>query len=273
MECRGHQISLPHQHRVTIAAGEDLDFGSGLDDAGGADEDHLQRIARQGSRRSKDGGVDLASVGVALHHGIEQAERALRGVLDIARQQNCTGASAEDGLLSGEVAQFVEEMPALEELEHGSGFAAGQDQAVQLIQLLRVADFNRVGSGVGERGGVGGVVSLNGQHADAGTFFPMLALGLAVAFRRFFSSQSLDRVPVPFAARGENVVAQLGAIGGEQGIDEEFLVFVLFGHSGPHLAAIKTTGRHLTFYWLRYAFAVCQGLCKQGRGAAGYKGT
>jgi hypothetical protein len=39
------------------------------------------------------------------------------------------------------------------------------------------------------------------------------------------------------------------------------------------LAAIKTTGRHLTFYWLRYAFAVCQGLCKQGRGAAGYKGT
>ena len=110
MECCGHQFSLAHQYWVTLAAGQDFDLRAGLRDAGRADENHLQWIAGQGSRRDEDGGVDLAAVGVAFDHCIEQAEGLLGGVSDLAGQEDASSAGAEDGVAGGVVAQAVEEV-------------------------------------------------------------------------------------------------------------------------------------------------------------------
>ena len=45
-----------------------------------------------------------------------------------------------------------------------------KDQAVQASQLVRLADLDGIGTGLGECVGVGGIVALNGQDADFGEF-------------------------------------------------------------------------------------------------------
>ncbi len=169
MECCCHQFSLAHQYWVTLAAGEDFDLRAGLRDTGRSDENHLQWIAGQGSRRNEDGRVDLAAVSVAFDHCIEQAEGFLGGVSDLAGQEDASSAGAEDGVAGGVVAQAVEEVASFQEFENGGGFAAGENEAVQRVQFLGVADLNRLGARFGEGGGVGGVVALDGEDANAGT--------------------------------------------------------------------------------------------------------
>jgi hypothetical protein len=67
----------------------------------------------------------------------------------------------------------VEESAALEEFEHGGGFAAGKDEAVEggrAVEAEFVGSFDegRESAGFGEGIGVGGVVALEGEDADAG---------------------------------------------------------------------------------------------------------
>jgi hypothetical protein len=57
-------------------------------------------------------------------------------------------------------------MLLLKESEHGGGFAAGKDQAVEGGQLVWLANLDRVGAGIGKGFGVGGVVALDGEDAD-----------------------------------------------------------------------------------------------------------
>ena len=161
-------VSLAHQGGEAFALGEDLDGGTGVGDAGGADEDHLERAAGQGGLGGEDGGVDLAAVGVAFDNGVEEAEGTLGRVEDFASEQDGSGAGAEDGFGRAELLQGVEEAGLLKEFEHGGGFAAGKDEAVEAGQLLGLADLDRVGAGFGQGFSVGGVVALDGEDADAG---------------------------------------------------------------------------------------------------------
>jgi hypothetical protein len=46
--------ALPHQCRITFAKGQNLDACSGLNDAGSANENHLQRPTRQRGLRSQN---------------------------------------------------------------------------------------------------------------------------------------------------------------------------------------------------------------------------
>jgi hypothetical protein len=95
--------ALPHQDCETLAAGQNLDAGSGGNNAWGADKDHLERAAGECSLGGEDRGVDLATVGIALDNGIEDSEAALRGIMNLPRQQDGPGTCSEDGLLVTEL--------------------------------------------------------------------------------------------------------------------------------------------------------------------------
>ena len=62
----------------------------------------------------------------------------------------------------------AEEAVALEKFEEGGGFAAGDDESVDAVELLGLADEDRFGTGFAQGGGVGFVVALDGENADFG---------------------------------------------------------------------------------------------------------
>ena len=88
----------------------------------------------------------------------------------LAGKQDGASAGAEDRLdCAQNSSERLEEVLLLEELEHGGGFAAGQNQAIKISQVVRFAHLDGVGARIGECRGVCGVVALNRQDADRGT--------------------------------------------------------------------------------------------------------
>ena len=82
------------------------------------------------------------------------------------RQQDRAGAGAEDRLAGGELAQRLGQVFDLEQLEHGGAFAAGHDEAVAGVQLLRGADFDGASSGALHGFAVSVKIALEGEDAD-----------------------------------------------------------------------------------------------------------
>ena len=123
-------MAFADQDREAVAGGEGFYLWAGAGDAGGSDEDHFEWAAGEFGRGGEDGGVDLAAVGVAFDGNVERAERLLRGVLYVFCEKDRSGAGAEGRDVADEGGEGVEEVVALEEFEHGGGFAAGDDEAV-----------------------------------------------------------------------------------------------------------------------------------------------
>ena len=151
---RGEEVTMPDEDGMVFAGGEDLDTFADAVDAGGADEDHLERAAGQGGLGGEDGRFVLAAVGVALHLDIQRGEGFLGGMADFFGKQNASGAGAEGGGFVDEVVEEIEEVVAGEEVEHGGGLAAGQDEAVEAVEFLGTADEARGCSEGGEDLGV-----------------------------------------------------------------------------------------------------------------------
>ena len=166
MKGGGEDVLLADQGGGVVAFGEDFDTGPGFYDAGSADVDHFERAAFQLGFGGDDGAVDLSSVGVALDGGVEDGEAFLRGIQDLLRQQDAAGAGAEGGLPVDELLQRAEKAIAGQELEEGSRFAAGNDEAVDVGQLFRLADEDGFSSGAAQGGSVGIEIALNGEDAD-----------------------------------------------------------------------------------------------------------
>jgi hypothetical protein len=135
-------------------------------DAWGADEDHFERDAFEFCGCGEDGGVDLAAVGVALDGDVEGGEGFLRGVFYVFCEEDCSGAGAEGGRGFDEGLEGVEEAAALEEFEEGGGFAAGDDEAVEICEFGGSADELRGDAESCEGFGVGLECSLQGEDAD-----------------------------------------------------------------------------------------------------------
>src|SRR5271154_4907132 len=123
VEGGSEEVAFADEDREAVAGGEGFDVGAGVRDAWGADEDHLEWAAFKFRRLGEDGGVDLASVGVALDGDVDGGEGGLRGVLDVLREEDRAGAGAEGWSGFYEGLQSVEEAVALEEFEEGGGFA------------------------------------------------------------------------------------------------------------------------------------------------------
>ncbi len=171
VEGGGEEVAFADQNGSAVAGGEGLDGGAGAGDAGGADEDHLERGAGKAGGRGEDDGVVLAAVGVALDGDVEDGEGALRGLGDVLGQQDGAGAGAEGGGGLDEGLEGGEEVIALEELEHGGGLAAGHDEAVYFSsfgagEVFGQADELRGGSEGGEDFGVGFVGALQGEDSN-----------------------------------------------------------------------------------------------------------
>jgi hypothetical protein len=168
MEGGGHDVSLFDEDGEAVAFGEDLDTVAGFHDAWRADVDHFERAARELRFAGLDGGVDLAAVGIALDGDVEDAEAFLVGVGDFGGEEDASGAGAEGGFGPDKGAEGVEEAAAFEKFEEGGGFAAGNDETVDVGELFGLADEDGLGSGFAERLSVGIVVALEGEYANAG---------------------------------------------------------------------------------------------------------
>lgn len=168
MEGGGEDVSLLDEDGEAVALGEDLDAGTGLYYARGADVDELHGAAFKFRGGGFDRAVDLASVGVPLDGGVEDGEALLRGIGHFVGEKNAAGAGAEGGACANEGLQTAEEAVALKEFEEGGGFSAGDDESVDAFELLGLADEDRIGTGFAEGGGVGFEVALDGENADFG---------------------------------------------------------------------------------------------------------
>ena len=180
MESGGEDVSLLDQDGEAVALGEDVDTGSGLHDTRGADVDKFHGAAFEFCWRSLNGAVDLASVGVALDGGIEDGEALLRRVGDFFSKKDASGAGAERGACADKGLKAAEEAVSLEEFEKGGGFAAGDDESVDAVELLGLADKNWFGSGFTQGRGVRLEVALDGEDTY---------LGYVGRYRQFQHSQ------------------------------------------------------------------------------------
>src|SRR5262249_62077317 len=132
----------------------------------GADKNHLQWRGSQAGLAFADGTVNLTAVSVALYADIQRAQGHLRRILNFFGQKNGPGACAECGLGAHEVTQLLEEAVFLKKVQERGGFAAGNDDSVDRIQLLRLAHQRDFPAQLLQSSFVRFVVTLDGKNAD-----------------------------------------------------------------------------------------------------------
>ena len=126
------------------------------------------RIARAIGRDEfafADGAINLAAIGVAPDADVDGSEADLLRIFDLSGQENGSGAGAECRFEPRELLQFFESGLA-QEFEESAGFAAGNDQTVELIQLLGPFHEHNLGTQLFEPAAVGVEISLQGQDTD-----------------------------------------------------------------------------------------------------------
>src|SRR5438552_7917987 len=145
MEGCGHDLSLAHGDGIFIFAlgGDDFYVLPYALDFWCADENHLG--GRTGEDAFADGAVALSSIGVAANADVRGAESGLPGIFYFTGQQDGAGAGAEGWLHAHELFELFESSFS-EQLEEGAGFAAGADEAVDLVQLLGFLDEHNFGA-------------------------------------------------------------------------------------------------------------------------------
>src|SRR6185436_17863489 len=122
-------------------------------------------VERGGSGRGER--LALAAVGVALHTHVDESERELRRVGDLTCGEDQPCAGPEDGLAAGvELLQRRHEAPGVHQLEQRGALAARDDETVDSLELLGLADLHRLHGLARERLRVTGEVALQSEDAD-----------------------------------------------------------------------------------------------------------
>src|SRR5450759_541666 len=166
MERRDKDTTFARQYGPAFVLGENLNGWTGALDPWRSDEDGAQRptLARQlevGLERAH-----LTPVGVAANDDVGQAEQRLAGqaVDGIPGEQDHAGAGAEDGAF--ESADRRLELVGAHQLADRGGLAAGDDQPVEPVELVRFSHLARLNAEPPEHGQVLAEVSLHGKDAD-----------------------------------------------------------------------------------------------------------
>lgn len=129
------QVSLLHEDGGIVAGGKYFNFRSDAGYTRGADVDHLEWWASEGGGGGEDGGVDLATVGIALYGDVEGSEGVLGGVEDLLCEEDASGAGTEGGRRAYESIEGLEKIVALKVLEEGRGLSPGDDEAVDVVEF------------------------------------------------------------------------------------------------------------------------------------------
>src|SRR5262245_50657082 len=167
----GHQDgALAGQHRLVAVAGQRLHRRPDSPDTRSADEHHLDRHRRpvQGGQAGRLERFPLAAVRVALDGDVDEPQGELAGALDVAGENDQPGAGAEQGPAFGvELLERRREVPFLHEVQQRGRLASGDDEAVDVGQLLGLAHLDRLHPAPGESRPVQGEIPLEGEDADA----------------------------------------------------------------------------------------------------------
>ncbi len=138
VESGSHDLSFANGYGIVALGCDYFDSGPHAFDLGCADEYHFDRTLLQvllDKSAFTNGTVELTTVSVAADADVNRTEARLLWVFYVGRQQNRARASPKRGLRGDEVFQLFESSFA-QQLEKRSRLAAGDDQAVDVIQLL-----------------------------------------------------------------------------------------------------------------------------------------
>ena len=156
VEGRGQDGPFPHRHRVVFICGQHLHLGSASLDPGGTDEDRAQGLVPDpGDREVGLEALQLATEGVAADAGVDEAK-----VLGIADDH--PGAGAEDrpaGLVVGPQRRL--EPGGIDSLADRGALAAGNDEAVEPLEVGRETDLADLGAELAQDPGVRVEVALD----------------------------------------------------------------------------------------------------------------
>src|SRR5579875_391777 len=145
MKSRGQNAALLDKNRTAVALSEDFHTRTGSLDKRRANKNHFQRPIAQLCFEGDNVARELASVRVAHDSHIHQAERFLLWALDLFRQQNCAGASAQNRrALRGHFSNLFFEAGLREQFHMRGALAAGKNhagKAAQIIGCAHVHDF------------------------------------------------------------------------------------------------------------------------------------
>src|SRR5450755_32570 len=172
MERRHHVPALFHQDRVALIAGQDARLRSHTADHGRTDEHgfHFPGIRAGGEfglgSHLGNAAIELAAVSVAFDVDIHQAEALLQRFGDTGGQQDGPGAGAKDRTAAAERGERTKEILSVQQLQHGSAFPAGYDQAIDGIEIGGGPHEYRLCAEARERAAVGFKIALQGQNAD-----------------------------------------------------------------------------------------------------------
>lgn len=161
---------------LALVGGEGLDFGAEAGDDGGADEDAgdvaVEALHGEGVFKA----VDLGAEGVAADGDVEEGEGVLGSAVDFlglfdlfGHEDHAHAGSPDREALGGAVLNGFAEAVAGEEEADSGGFAAGDDEAVDGLEMFGSADFEDLKGGVSEA--LKGLdvfveVALEGEDAD-----------------------------------------------------------------------------------------------------------
>jgi hypothetical protein len=150
VEGGGEHTAFADRDRVAVVAGQHLDRRAEALHPGGADEHRPQRlVADPLDLELRLEALQLAPEGVAASRSVDEAE-----VVGVADDQ--AGAGAEDrppGLVVG--AQRRLQAGGLDPLADRRALAAGDDEAVEALEVGGSADLGYVGAEPAQRAGVG----------------------------------------------------------------------------------------------------------------------
>src|SRR5688572_109076 len=161
VERRGENTAFADEDRLPAQASEHLHVRARLCQPGRPDEDAAEGLFVPVELDVVLEARDLAAVGVALDLDVHEVEMP-------AVEENHPRAGAEER--AGEGRERLLEAVDPHETAHRGRLAAGNDEAVEPVELLRLADLDDVGAEPAEHGGVLAEVALDCQDADADPF-------------------------------------------------------------------------------------------------------
>jgi hypothetical protein len=87
---------------------------------------------------------------------------------NIGRQQNGSGASAENRLAGAKVPYWFEQVFFAQQFQHGSAFAARNDEPINAIQIVPGSDLDNIGASARESACVSFKITLQRKDTDEG---------------------------------------------------------------------------------------------------------